>query len=641
MIKRLQKAVSIISLCSLLLTASYINVHAEYTKASSKHGMGYIPDPVRETTSTSSSFIKQYTKKATNAPESYDLRDYGLVTPVKDQGTYGMCWTFSTMSSIESNALMKGLGSFDLSELHLGYFAFNGVKNPLPGLEGDEISFQNEGNWYDYGGNSSLASLMLSSGYGPVLESDAPYSLLPGNPSDSLATGHNVFTIKNVYNMAGSNRASMKDAIMTNGAITFGIYMDEDDSRIYNEMNNALYVSYQKEVNHDVSIVGWDDNYSRNNFGHQKPSRDGAWLCKNSWGTDWGNEGYFWVSYEDKPSHFDTCYSYDVMPAEQYKKIYQHDGGLGLWSYDDTISEANVFTATGNDEITAVSNYTESCSGTISIYIGISNGKPQSGTKVTSFRFDAQKPGYHVFTLPDPILVTTGTTYCVVYEFDNKCTVYIDADAEGSTPSSDISVEEGQSYIRFLNGSWWSPDDFNCRIKAFTGSASSLFAANVGSGRVTLSWADVEGVLSYDLYRQQQDGSYTLVKNLPATVNSYTDKNLTIGSTVNYKLIPQTQNLEAVEMPGSIKTILAVPKNLRLSNSSSGVTIKWSSVEKAKKYVLYRKEKGKSYKKLATVKTTNYKDKTAKKGRTYYYKLKAVSSNNIYSAYSTEKKIKR
>ena len=87
MIKRLQKAVSIISLCSLLLTASYINVHAEYTKASSKHGMGYIPDPVRETTSTSSSFIKQYTKKATNAPESYDLRDYGLVTPVKDQGT--------------------------------------------------------------------------------------------------------------------------------------------------------------------------------------------------------------------------------------------------------------------------------------------------------------------------------------------------------------------------------------------------------------------------------------------------------------------------------------------------------------------------------------------------------------------------
>ena len=92
------------------------------------------------------------------------------------------------------------------------------------------------------------------------------------------------------------NRNAVKTMLKAYGACAASYY---HDNYYYNSSTGAYYKPYGTSSNHEITIVGWDDNYSKNNFGYYKPSSNGAWLVKNSWGTGWGNGGYFWISYED------------------------------------------------------------------------------------------------------------------------------------------------------------------------------------------------------------------------------------------------------------------------------------------------------------------------------------------------------
>ncbi|MCR5374299.1 MAG: hypothetical protein K6E39_02880, partial [Lachnospiraceae bacterium] len=107
-------------------------------------------------------------------PAKYDLREKGFVTPVKDQGMYNTSWAFAACASMESNALVLGLGTYDLSEAHLGYWTMHISSVQDESIKGEGFTASKE--WYNTAGNYLYATSTLMKGFGPVTEDKAPYA---------------------------------------------------------------------------------------------------------------------------------------------------------------------------------------------------------------------------------------------------------------------------------------------------------------------------------------------------------------------------------------------------------------------------------------------------------------------------------
>lgn len=660
--------------CTLILLVSGVPAIAQakqpqkvqkiaYTKAAGKTARKLFQNSLKAGS-------EKYVKQRASYPESYDLRTLNLLTPVKDQGKTGLCWAFAACAAMESNALKQGLGTFDLSENHLAWFAYNSGNCPLPGLEGDTNyltgTLEEDGKyvkveWYNAGGDSWSASQSIMNGYGPVLESDSPVN--PGVaaqtvPSAELASGHNVLTLKATYEIPGKNINAIKDAIMNNGAVVTGICSDsflnweKYDDKYFNENTYAAYYDGADELpnDHDVCIVGWDDNFSKENFGTVKPKKNGAWLLRNSWGTDdWTNDkGYFWVSYEDYGINNETIFSYVVGPKDAYESIYQYDGGLskGYW-YDGSLGAANVYTARKNEKIVAVTNYMDPCSGTVTIYENPGEKIPV-GKKLTSQKFRVENRGQSTIVLEKPVTVQKGTRFAVVFKFDKAVCAYIDSDDDEETKQSlskdgnggflqDITAKEGESYV--LTDGWFTGDDFNCCIKALALNGG-MMASTPDSGSILLSWNEVKDAAGYEIYRKTGAEEYTLLTTAEKDQTTYLDETAEVGVSYDYKMVPKLASGAGEEQTTSMKAVLFAPQKLTTKKTSKMVTLKWGAVNKAVKYEVYRKVKGGSYKKVSTVKTVTYKDKKVKKGKTYSYYVVAVATNGSKSAKSAVKTIR-
>ena len=152
------------------------------------------------------------------------------------------------------------------------------------------------------------------------------------------------------YNQLSNNTDTLKDNIINNGAIAVYYYSIEScyskDMISYCDDKDSSLGKYDQP--HVVAIVGWNDNYSRDKFdGSVKPKKNGAWLCKNSWGSDYQDNGYFWISYECSGTQF---YQFIMQNNSAYDNEYQ----LGYY-YGAAVNvdkSANIFTAKSDEEIT-------------------------------------------------------------------------------------------------------------------------------------------------------------------------------------------------------------------------------------------------------------------------------------------------
>lgn len=224
-------------------------------------------------------------KRALIFPRSYDLRSLGYITPVRDQNPYGTCWSFGAMGSWESN-MRKTTGTVcDLSEWHLAYFAYVDEEADLPAFTARSPQFGADP-IFDQGGNILKSTAILARWTGAVAEKDRPYQNDTGWPESArpLASDPPSFRLEDSL-FLGSNFDSdtVKAAIMDYGAVTFRVVWD---SSSYNRLTYSYYNPNMTGGGHALVIVGWDDDYPASSFTHD-PGTNGAWIVKNSWGTDW------------------------------------------------------------------------------------------------------------------------------------------------------------------------------------------------------------------------------------------------------------------------------------------------------------------------------------------------------------------
>ena len=276
------------------------------------------------------------------APEaSYDGRSF--FTKAKDQKGHNTCWAFSTIALAEASMIKKGKAqkaSADYSELGLAYFMYNDetIIDPLGLTVGDHAELTGK-TYVSVGGNPLFSMMALSGWKGIQKEEDLPYTKIgqTGFTKEDCYE-NNAAILKNsvVYNLQ-ANASYVKEAIKTYGGATIELYAGSSADLVYKDGKYYFWNDTKIAPNHSAVIVGWDDSVPKENFGVKKgspsvvtkvPEKNGAWLVRNSWGEDFGDDGYFWLSYEDKSLGANAT-AMEFMPADSYDNNYHYDGTGG------------------------------------------------------------------------------------------------------------------------------------------------------------------------------------------------------------------------------------------------------------------------------------------------------------------------
>lgn len=410
-------------------------------------------------------------------PEKFDLRKEGLVAQVEDQSPFSTCWAFGALGSLESNALMQNDGAragfSGYSEHHLAWFAYEVQRSG--DQEGEGATPANLGTfdpqwssvYHMAAGSPYLALSTLASWTGAEDQVTVPYvddrgSTEAGNESwrvaeslrfdarnhltdvDFLPTPVIEQDGEHVYSQAAVD--AVKRSIMENGAVSVSYYADqsvpgeEGNSSYFNRDTWASCVTGVEEFerdfivpNHVVTIVGWDDAYSKDNYTEGcRPAGDGAWIAKNSWGRGtWGlpdengePSGYFYLSYYDETAcEFMSFQGDAVEDGFEYERNYQYDY-LGMSAMlvdteyvDGEASTANVFVADGDEELGAVSAVTfrPEASVEVEVYVlGEDAVVPDDGRLVAHTAETFDYGGYHTVELDEPVDLTADERFAVV-----------------------------------------------------------------------------------------------------------------------------------------------------------------------------------------------------------------------------------
>lgn len=589
-------------------------------------------------------------------PAKFDLRDYGLVTNKRSQGQYGMCWAFATVAALESNALVKGLGTYDLSERYLAWCSKHIIDTSNTNISGEGVRTSQD-DWYE-GGYEGWGAYTLMNGYGVGLESDYPYRNIKQDLFNATQNSQ-VLKCIGVKSISRNDRIAIKNAIIKYGAIEFCIQSMSDNSQIFNSRKHSYYISedyYNKNKakrngGHALAIIGWDDNYSKSNFTLMPPG-DGAWIVKNS-----GGLNYSYVSYYNyvTSDYFPYVRAYEVAPIETYDSLYTYDGGVGLTEVKSTNDIAISFKANGNETLTGVAVKLEGkTAATIKVYKNI-----DSVTNITESNciytqsVNLTENGYQTLEFDKGVNISANDNIFVTVHFSNPVVYFIDNRWSSGTVTSIASANPNETFIKKDNGNWEDLVNYNkasaCikvlsrnghNRRPLTLSNSNLTVNNTKEATIDLTWKEVEGAESYQIYRKAEgEWNYTLLKTVSNTTLKYSDTKLTLGKKYTYKVIPVAGNVEGFSAEKTLTATIAATWIKKLDNSKSGeITITINKTKSAKSYSVYRLT-GKEYKWIGNTTTGTFVDKTVKSGTTYTYKVKA-NKGSLSSAYSAAKSSK-
>ena len=442
---------------------------------------------------------------------SFDLRKFGVVTPVENQGDNGACWAFGTTGAFES-AFLKATGiTLDISNNNIQN---SGIRYSIYG-----IPTVTEGG-YIFSGLSYILSWL-----GVVNTENDQYDEL-GKISPVIFTEDN-YHITDAVILEPKNITSMKDALIKYGALTVFVNGANPKNEYFNNETNASYCNNESLGNHFVTVVGWDDNYSRTNF-KLDPGHDGAWIVKNSWGTDWGNKGYFYLSYYDAPLTSDYAVGYVINNTEVYDRLYQYDVAAFQDSYfgstkGNDILYRNYYTSAEGDLIAAVGTYFQNPNQNYKITVFV-NGK-QVYTQSGKSKFK----GFETVKLNKYVAVGKNSNFTI--QIQTKTAPYLENSRQYFEKGTSI-YQNGDNII-----------DFSAEGKAFCIKAYTFKNNNTDSNPTQYYSPGntvIKGFVEGAKVTISQDGksiASTTVKNGKAEF----DKNLTPG---NYSLTVEYDDIE-------------------------------------------------------------------------------------------------
>lgn len=388
-------------------------------------------------------------------PYKYDLREQKRVTAVKDQGALGTCWAFATLTALESTLLPEENLSFAEDHMTLCN-SYNKEQND--------------------GGDYTMSMAYLASWQGPVLAEDDPYG--DGKTDPSLTA---VKHVQEMQVMESGDQQKIKEAVFKYGGVQTSIYTTLQNSTstsvFYNSKTNAYCYQGSEKSNHDVVIIGWDDSYPKENFS-TPPEEDGAFICQNSWGESFGENGVFYISYYDSNIGIHNVVYTKVEAVDNYDNIYQSDlcGWVGQMGYDrESIYGANVFRAKEAEQIEAAGFYATGKDTSYDVYVvkdfkDTESLDPANRIKVAEGQLS--NAGYYTIRFNKPVNVEKGERFAVMIYITTPNAVYpmaIEYAADDLT--ADVDITDGEGYISIRGSQWNRVEDqakSNLCIKAYS-----------------------------------------------------------------------------------------------------------------------------------------------------------------------------
>ena len=490
----------------VLQECEYTDEFKKYMKLSESEKNKYIITPTMCKNAVANTAVNLKSSSLGSADAtSFDLRTLNKVTSVKDQDPSGSCWTFATNASIESNLLVNGKGEKDLSEAHMELATQNTFALNIPTFN----------RTFNTGGNYHISSAYVMNGRGPVYESTFPFSIekdLINNSATSYDTtnvtnkkaevsvDNAIWVTKDSGESCSKSHATtsqIKNLLVTHGAVAAMIAWDQETGmslsatgtpntyEVKGNYINGAYYYYNGSgaVDHAVTIVGWDDTISKDNFSSSnKPSSDGAWIVKNSWGTVYdgnsynvlmGDEGYYYVSYEDK--HIcDFSVSFQNASTTVPNNTYYYDelGYSGYLTSPYDIYSGRVFEKKGNgeeklDKVTFFNMVEGDVGQQYEVYYADSNLE----NKVKIASGTTKELGYVSVTPNQTINIDDDFSIIVLYKKSGE-KAYIPASAKttGGYSWDNNTITADVDYVSIDADEWTdtSTENVNLTIRAYT-----------------------------------------------------------------------------------------------------------------------------------------------------------------------------
>ena len=542
-----------------------------------------------------------------------DVDGVNYVTPVKSQGGWGTCWGFAAIAACETSILYElrnkegqqiDEDELDLSELQLAWFAYSHITEDsvfYPSQKGEGVWLYyldpddaNESYRLSAGGHPNTATSIFSMGIGPLPEYAAPYQNHSGNRFYDEKRGREYYAVtggedwsldeslhfstcleleeSNIlpspaditvdengneqYTYRPEATEAIKKELMEGRAVSIlykadaSIISDLEAPKYYISPNFAHYTYDIRQANHAVCIVGWDDNYSRDNFfqgisesGMDKtPPHDGAWIVKNSWGSKdgefpnnsgWGVDGtgYFYLSYYDKsldmPESFDfytdgfeerktylTIDQYDLMPTNYPEGFV----------YSCPVVASNVFKAETNQSLRAVSTETiyPKTQVTFAVYKLKKNFKnPSDGELVFTCTKEYEYAGFHRTNLDTPVELNEDECFSVtvMQKFEEWYPVTIKKNSNRSSVENDL---QDPQYLERLKSMGAKAVPYYVGVVNPGESFIYLFDDKTGKYK----WHDYSEIIGYlkEDEKAKEGEVYTEYDNFP--IKAYSDPDL-------------------------------------------------------------------------------------------------------------------
>lgn len=330
-------------------------------------------------------------------PEYYCSLVYSPISTAKDQQDKNACWAYASLSALESRLMPQEL--WDFSEEHMMYHA---IYTP------QEIE----------GGDAFMSTAYFTSWNGPVADSEYQ-AYIRGDGEYPEAVKH----VQEVQFLHEEDLNRVKYAIMQYGAVESSLHIaaiaeNFIDMKYYNDETAAYCYGGDEVSNHEILIVGWDDNFPASSFNTDAYS-DGAFICMNSWGEDFGYDGMFYVSYDDANILDDVVLYTRVDEIDNYDNIYQYDqfGWLGMLGYyDEKAYFSNIYHTETDQIVEAVSFYTTGVNSQYEVYVCPSYTGIEDLSKNKEFCTSGvlENIGYYTIDLPEPIFVNGDDNFAVI-----------------------------------------------------------------------------------------------------------------------------------------------------------------------------------------------------------------------------------